>query len=147
MDPAAVALIDRCARAVEGTTPAPQAVMFSAAARQRLMLVNVTQQLRAAEASTEARIAKARGALRGLARTDKEKAQIAIALLDLDDGHDPSSSLPKRIVTNDAYRDLIEAHGVLQITRAEHAKISAQIDAIDKVFAEMPAPVPPSERW
>ncbi len=140
LDPGTAMILERCDRALRAIEPAiaePHAQAFASMARERLALSQKAREVEQAFGAVEARIHKARAALRALSRSEHEQALIAGAIVDLDEGKPVAGSLPSRIQTNEAFRDLVEASQQLRDRRAERARVQAQIDALDETFASM----------
>jgi hypothetical protein len=148
LDPRSADLLARCDEALRTNASAFSAMhpdVLAALGRQRLGLVQSLAALRTQAADLEARRTKARAAVRALAQSNNDRAAIVEALLDLEEGRQPSLAPSSRVQKREEYRDCIETESLLRENRAARVRIEAQIDAVDATFAslpEAPAPVP-----
>jgi len=108
-------------------------------ASQRLSLLTQLETNKAQAKVLAERAAKARKSIHERAQSEYERALIAEALIDLDEGREPKKPLPNRLKGREEFRDSVEARNLIRQNREGRAKIEAQIGALDAVSAQLTA--------
>jgi hypothetical protein len=137
-DPRVFALLEQYERALrearaELAQPRPDAL--AAIGQARMSLASSAQGVERAHEESLARVIAARRAVEALAGSDRERAQVARAELDLSEGKDSSASLPERVREHAAYRELVLAHAALAKSEEAARMLRAQSAALDSVLA------------
>jgi hypothetical protein len=114
-----------------------RAEAVAALASQRLTLVTQLETNKAQAKVLTDRAAKARKSIHERAQSEYERAQIAGALLDIDEGREPSKPLPGRLKGREEFRDSVEARALIRQNREARAKIEAQIAALDVISKQL----------
>lgn len=108
-------------------------------AAQRLGLLTQLETSKAQANVLTERAAKARKSIHERAQSEYERALIAEALIDLDEGREPKKPLPNRLKGREEFRDSVEARNLIRQNREARAKIEAQIGALDVVSVQLAA--------
>ena len=110
---------------------------MAALAAQRLSLQTQLETNKAQAKVLADRAAKARKSIHDRAQSEFERAQIAGALLDLDEGREPQKALPGRLKNREEFRDSVEARALIRQNREVRAKLEAQIAALDVISKQL----------
>jgi hypothetical protein len=113
-------------------------------AAQRMVISKKHGDVKAQIEALHVRIQKARRGARTLAQSDSDRAALAEALIDLDDGK-PVPKMPKRLGESEPIKDATEAHALLTKAREQLKRLEAQMDALDATLAAAgPRPIVPA---
>ena len=116
---------------------AQRAEAMAALASQRLSLQTQLETNKAQAKVLTDRAAKARKSIHERAQSEFERAQIAGALLDIDEGREPQKALPGRLKNREEFRDSVEARALIRQNREARAKLEAQIAALDVISKQL----------
>lgn len=114
-----------------------RAEAVAALANQRLALVTQLETNKAQAKVLTDRAAKARKSIHERAQSEYERALIAGALLDIDEGREPQKPLPNRLKSREEFRDSVEARALIRQNREVRAKLEAQIAALDVISKQI----------
>lgn len=114
-----------------------RAEAVAALASQRLALQTQLETNKAQAKTLAERAAKARKSIHERAQSEFERAQIAGALLDIDEGREPQKALPGRLKNREEFRDSVEARALIRQNREVRAKLEAQIAALDVISKQL----------
>jgi hypothetical protein len=109
----------------------------AALASQRLALVTQLETTKAQAKVLTDRAAKARKSIHERAQSEFERAQIAGALLDIDEGREPQKALPNRLKNREEFRDSVEARALIRQNREARSRLEAQIAALDVISKQL----------
>jgi len=146
-DPRVGLLLDQCDRGlrqVREEMAQPRSDALAAVGRARLSLSVSAQASERAHAQIVSRIGQARAALEATAGSDRERAAVLRAELDLAEGKEVTPTLAERVRAQPSYRELVLAHAALAENEADAQRLRAQGDALDAVFAWLIVGAPPS---
>ncbi len=114
-----------------------RAESMAALEAQRLALQTQLETNKAQAKVLAERATKARKSIHERAQSEYERALIAGALLDLDEGREPTKPLPGRLKGREEFRDSVEARVLIRQNREARARLEAQIGAIEVIEKQL----------